>query len=82
MHFHQVEVYQGQSDQGGIITGTALESKRNPKAEFGEYCQTHKDNVPPNTMVIHKKGEMRPMPSNNRQGRYNFLCLDPFPAGF
>ena len=58
------------------ITDTTLDWKKHGKAEFGYYCEFHKENQPLNNINNERiRSGICLGTTTNLQGRYTFLCL-------
>ena len=58
-----------------IMTGESLDYKKHLSLQFGEYCQTHENETPRNSMLACTKAAICLGPSGNKQGGYYFMSL-------
>ena len=58
-----------------ILTGESLDYKKHLCLQFGEYCQTHENETPRNSMKARTKAAICLGPSGNKQGGFYFMSL-------
>ena len=58
-----------------IISGEALEFKKQFRLKIVQYCQVHEEESPHNSKTPRTKGAICLCPSGNLQGEYNFTTL-------